>query len=189
MRRKRRWCFLLLFFLFPCAVLAEEVPPPNFKVTNEMIYRELLELKLHQARMEERFEERFKAFDEKFKALDEKFKAFDEKFKAFEEKFKAFDEKFNTINERFKTIEAKIEANARAIEANARAIDRQTNIFLAIFGALIALLVFVIGFAIWDRRAAVRPLREEVERIKGALREYSEREGRLAEVLRHFGLL
>jgi len=182
MRRKRRWCFLLLFFLFPCAVLAEEVPPPNFKVTNEMIYRELLELKLHQARMEERFEERFKAFDEKFKALDEKFKAFDEKFKAFEEKFKAFDEKF-------KAIEAKIEANARAIEANARAIDRQTNIFLAIFGALIALLVFVIGFAIWDRRAAVRPLREEVERIKGALREYSEREDRLAEVLRHFGLL
>jgi len=160
-----RRVFLLgsvVFFLSVSPVLAgdESVPPPNFRVTNEMIYRELMEIKLRQARMEERFEERFKAFDEKFKVFDEK----------------------------FKVLEAKIEANARAIEANARAIDRVSDIFLAIFGALIALLIFVIGFAIWDRKTTVKPVRDETERIKAVLKEYGKKEPKLAEILRHFGL-
>ena len=82
---------------------------------------------------------------------------------------------FNRIDSQFNRIDSQF--------------NRIINIFVAIFGGLIVLIIFVIGFAIWDRKTTVKPIEKKEEKIEKVLIEYSKQEPRLASVLRNFGLL
>ena len=59
---------LLLLSFLPAAVGAKTLPP-NFKVTNEMIYQKLIEIEKRQVV----FEERFKQIDRRFEQVDKRF--------------------------------------------------------------------------------------------------------------------
>jgi len=66
---------------------AISVPMPNFKVTNEMLYRELMEIKLKLAQ-----------HDEKFKSIDQqRFEAIDRRFEAIEQRFDEIDAQFDRL--------------------------------------------------------------------------------------------
>jgi len=66
-------------------------------------------------------------------------------------------------------------------------------ILASVFGGLVAV---TIGFAIWDRRTALSPalrrsgeLEEREERVERVLRELAQEDPKVAEALRHAGLL
>jgi len=100
-------------------------------------------------------------------------------------------------------VEAKIEAIDKRFEAIDRRFDdmqKQTDRLSAIFTAIV---VAVIGFAIWDRRTMIRPFEKKVKVIEDeiaenrsklhtlleALRTLSKKNEDVAEVLKRFNLL
>lgn len=75
-------------------------------------------------------------------------------------------------------------------------VDGLVNIILGGFGVVFAGIFALIGFVLWDRRTALAPairknqeLEERELRLEKALREYAQREPKLAEILRSMGIL
>jgi len=76
-----RFFILLIALIFPLSVYS--APPPNFKVTNEMIYQKLIEIEQKQAV----FDERFKQIDKRFEQIDKRFEAIDKRFEDMNRRF------------------------------------------------------------------------------------------------------
>ena len=66
--------FLLIGLLL--SSVAYSAPPPDFKVTNEMIYQKLIEIERRQAI----FDERFKQIDKRFEQIDKRFEDINKRF-------------------------------------------------------------------------------------------------------------
>ena len=138
-----RWKFIVLTVLFlsflPFRVKSETLPP-NFKVTNEMIYQKLIEMEKRQAV----FEERFKQIDRRFEQIDRRFEQID----------KRFEELRADMNKRFEQIDKRFDDMNRRFDEMSHHLDVITGIFTT-------LTVFVIGFAYWDRRTIVSKAKDE----------------------------
>ena len=64
------------------------------------------------------------------------------------------------------------------------------------FGILIALMLFLFGYIVWDRRTALNPIQhktmsldERVNKIEFVYRQQAQKDPGFAEILRHAGLL
>ena len=102
-------------------------------------------------------------------------------------------ERLTRLEEGQKNILREIDKRFEAID---KRFDQLINIFIGMIAAFAGIVAVTIGFAIWDRRTALAPairrsreLEERQERIEKALRDFADREPRLAEALRHAGLL
>uniref|UniRef100_A0A7C4XF48 Uncharacterized protein n=1 Tax=candidate division WOR-3 bacterium TaxID=2052148 RepID=A0A7C4XF48_UNCW3 len=92
------------------------------------------------------------------------------------------DKRFESIDKRFESIDKRF--------------DQLTNLMIGIVAAFAGIVAVTIGFAIWDRRTALTPvirmtqnLEEKQSLIEKALRELALKEPKVAEVLKHIGLL
>lgn len=106
-----------------------------------------------------------------------------------EAKIEAIDKRFEDINKRFEDISKRFED-----------MQKQTDRLSAIFTALV---VAVIGFAVWDRRTMVRPFEAKVKKIEDdiaenrsklhslieAFKDLSKTDEKAAEILRKFNIL
>ena len=93
-------------------------------------------------------------------------------------KFEALDTKFGAIDTKFEAIDSKIE-----------------TLYWG-FGILIALMLFLFGYIIWNRRTALNPvqnktlsLEERMSKIEFTFREQAKKDPGFAEILRNAGLL
>jgi len=167
-----RFFILLIVLIFPLSVYS--APPPNFKVTNEMIYQKLIEIEQKQAV----FDERFKQIDKRFEQIDKRFEAID---KRFEDMNKRFAELRDDMNRRF---------------------DQLYTFLWIITGIFTAVMVGTLGFAYWDRRTIIaeakRQTLEELERdvkpeklrkLLNVAREYAKENEKFREILKKEGLL
>jgi len=91
----------------------------------------------------------------------------------------------NEMDAKFETIEVKIQA-----------LDAKIDYVFWLLGAVFALMLFMLGYMIWDRRTALNPIRMDVEQLKREnenmktiLRTYSEKIPQLREILRNAGIL
>lgn len=82
------------------------------------------------------------------------------------------------------------------VEGIEKRIDDLRVFMLWGFGILFGGMGILIGFVIWDRRTALAPavrkyreLEEREERMERALKELAEKDPKVAEVLKHVGLL
>jgi len=73
-------------------------------------------------------------------------------------------------------------------EMNAR-FDQLFNFLWAIIGIFTAMMVSVFGFAFWDRKLSMRPMKEEQRKMMLVLHEYADHQPRLREILKNAGLL
>jgi len=130
-----------------------------------------------------RVEERLTRLEEGQKAIlremDKRFEAMDKRFEAMNDKM---DKQFEAMDRRFEAMDAKIDLLA---------------------GIFTAIVVSVIGFAIWDRRTMIRPFEIKVKSIEKEISETRDRQqglieaflvlGRrdeqVAEILRRFHLM
>ncbi len=93
-----------------------------------------------------------------------------------------FDSKFEAINERF--------------DYQQQQINDLKNMFYWGFGIVIALIIFLLGYIIWDRRTALIPVREKTfdvseknKLLLKILKEYSQKQPELAKIMKLHGLL
>ncbi|MFZ4521935.1 MAG: hypothetical protein ACOYNC_09525 [Bacteroidales bacterium] len=73
-------------------------------------------------------------------------------------------------------------------EMNSR-FDQLFNFLWAIIGIFTTMMVSVFGFAFWDRKLSLAPMKRENLRTLNALREYAEHQPKLREILKNAGLL
>ncbi len=99
-----------------------------------------------------------------------------------EAKLEEIDKRFDQIDKRFESIDKRF--------------DQLTNLMLGIVAAFAGIVAVTIGFAIWDRKTALTPvvrmhrqLEDRQSLIEKALRELATKEPKVAEVLKHVGLL
>jgi predicted nuclease with TOPRIM domain len=180
------YLLFVLLILFPLDSSTAKTPPPNFKVTNEMIYQQLMELREEHAV----FREKFNGIERRFEEIDKRFEQIDKRFDNFR----------NDINKRFEQIDRRIselreDTNKRFDDMNKR-FDELNHHLDVITGIFTSLVVFVIGFAYWDRRTIISKAKEEtIKEIENsgklitALREKAKADKELAKILKELGLL
>jgi len=93
-------------------------------------------------------------------------------------------------------IEEGLKAVNQRIDSVEKRIDGLQGLMQVLIGAVIAQTIAVVGFVLWDRRTALSPairknkeLEEREDKIEKALREFAQKEPRLAEILKNYGLL
>jgi len=104
------------------------------------------------------------------------------------------DKRFEQVDKRFDTMQHNMDNRFDSI---GKKIDQLVLLMTAIVGAFAAIVAITIGFAIWDRRTAVRPLQaqirllenEKVEKMRKVMLAYAKENKDWAAVLRNFGPL
>ena len=104
------------------------------------------------------------------------------------EKLIQIEEKLNSTNERITSLEKQMNIK---FESQQGQIDDLKIMFRWGFSILITLMLFILGYIIWDRRTALNPIRKmveqdriEVEKIKSVLKEMGESDQKIAEILK-----
>jgi len=92
--------------------------------------------------------------------------------------------------QKVEALDAKIDSKVDALrsEMNSR-FDQLFNFLWAIIGIFTAMMVSVFGFAFWDRKLSLAPMKIENAKTLQALRDYAEHQPRLREILKNAGLL
>ncbi len=185
-----------LFVFTECAFSVETAP----RISDREIIESLAELKAGQAALNKRIDDQNssidKRFDEQNKTIALRFDVIDQRFKAVDQRFEAVNQRFDAVNQRF--------------EDQIHSIDNLRNTNLAMFGAILSVVVAIFGYIIWDRRTMLKPLTDRMEtmeknlvqeldlthedgskitRLVAALRELAKEDQKVAAVLRSFSLL
>jgi hypothetical protein len=111
-----------------------------------------------------------------------------------EQKIEALNVKIDTkvdgiqteMNARFSAVDKQFEGFRS--EMNAR-FDQLFSFLWAIIGIFTTMMVSVFGFAFWDRKLSLAPMKRENLKTLNALREYAEHQPKLREILKNAGLL
>ncbi|PXF52166.1 MAG: hypothetical protein C4B57_11340 [Deltaproteobacteria bacterium] len=111
-----------------------------------------------------------------------------------DKRFEQVDKRFEQVDKRFDVMQHNMDNRFDSIE---KKIDQLVLLMTSMVGAFAAIVAITIGFAIWDRRTAVRPLQaqiwllenEKVEKMRKVMLAYAEKNKDWAAVLRSFGLL
>ncbi|QEP43452.1 hypothetical protein D5085_10130 [Ectothiorhodospiraceae bacterium BW-2] len=208
---------------------ALEVAP---RLTDREIIESLADLRSDIARVDQRFD----AVDQRFEAVNQRFEAVNQRFDAVDQRFDAVNQRIDSLEkqtvERFDAMEKQTNARFDAMEkqtaerfdamekqTNARfdAIDQRFEQMNAQFDKLWNLMLVIIagvfgliGFVVWDRKTALKPLEQRLERLEmslqqdfeiqhrqgskmtrliNALKELAQSDPKLQGVLRSFSLL
>jgi hypothetical protein len=100
-----------------------------------------------------------------------------------EQKLEALDAKIDS-----KVDGLRLEMNARFENMDKR-FDQLFSFLWAIIGIFTTMMVSVFGFAFWDRKLSLAPLKRENVKTLNALRDFAEHQPRLREILKNAGLL
>jgi hypothetical protein len=92
--------------------------------------------------------------------------------------------------QKVEALNAKIDMKVDGLrsEMNTR-FDQLFGFLWAIIGIFTTMMVSVFGFAFWDRKLSLAPMKRENLKTLNALREYAEQQPKLREILKNAGLL
>ncbi len=184
MFQKISMIFLFVIMLvLPCAASGGVEVAP--RIADREIVESLVELKAQQKALSQRMDDMNKRMDDMNKRMDDI--------------MTTINNRFDSINNRFESIDSRFESI--------------TNLMVAMFGSVMALIIALVGYMIWDRRTAQKPLRKKMadledysrqvykhldinnpagsvtDRLVAAFRELAKTDEKVAEVLRSFSLL
>jgi len=100
-----------------------------------------------------------------------------------EQKVEALDAK---IDSKVDGLQSEMNSRFEAIDAR---FNQLFNFLWAIIGIFTAMMVSVFGFAFWDRKLSLVPMKIENAKTLQALRDFAEHQPRLREILKNAGLL
>ena len=171
--------------------------------------------------VDRRFEEvgrRFETVDQRFEAVDQRFEAVDQRF---EEMQNNIDQRFEGVNQRFDAMQTNIDQGFDAVDQRFSSMDQRfsslehtfdrrftflENLIMVVIAGIFGL----IGYIVWDRKTALRPVETRLIRLESelhrdlelqheegslltrlvkVLREMARNDERLANVLRNFSLM
>jgi len=100
-----------------------------------------------------------------------------------------------TVDDRDRIIrtEQKVEVVKTEMTARFESVDKRFdqlfNFLWAIIGIFTAMMISVFGFAFWDRKLSLAPLKKEDQRILAVLVDFAKTQPKLLESLKNAGLL
>ena len=177
------FCGGLLWIIGTAPAVAYDTAP---RISDREIIESLTELKQGHKSLNQRIDDMNQSINQRFDAID---KRFDEMTQSSNKKF---DEMTQNFNQRFKEMHSMI---------------------LTLFTSVMALVIAMIGYMIWDRKTAQKPFKHQLDhlenqfstmeshldmknpsgpviaRLLASLRKLAETDGKVAEVLRSFSLL
>jgi hypothetical protein len=116
-----------------------------------------------------RTEQKLEAVDAKIDAKVDGLKAeMNTRFEGVDKQFKSIDQRFDAFDKRF---------------------DQLFNFLWAFIGIFTAMLVSVFGFAFWDRKLSLAPIKKDNLKTLNALRDFAENQPKLREILKNAGLM
>ena len=89
------------------------------------------------------------------------------------------------MNIRFESIDVRFKSIDRRFDAQQKQLDNIFTLMLFLLGGIMGL----IGFVIYDRRTAIKPVQREQELIINVLKEYSKKNSDLKEILKKAGIV
>jgi len=98
--------------------------------------------------MNQRFEGMQREMNQRFEAIDKRFEAIDKRFEGLQRE----------MNQRFKSMQREMNQRFLALE---KRIDTLDNYFLALLAAIVALM----GYIIWDRKTAFENIYKKIEAL------------------------
>lgn len=93
--------------------------------------------------------------------------------------------RFESIDIRFESVDTRFESVDRRFDAQQKQLDNIFTLMLFLLGGIMGL----IGFVIYDRRTAIKPVQREQEAIIKVLTEYSQNNNDLKEILKKAGII
>ena len=180
--KKQTYLLILALFLFSQSIYAVEVAP---RISDREIIESLAELKAGQKVINGRFE----SIDKQFESIDKQFESIDKRFESID---KRFDQQNQIMNQRFDDIH--------------QLIDKIWTLMMVVIAGIFGL----IGYIVWDRKTALKPLEKRLEaferdvqhdlelrhengslltRLVKSLQELAKQDEKVAVVLRNFSLL
>ncbi len=93
--------------------------------------------------------------------------------------------RFESVDKRFESIDKRLDSvNARINDVRDQ-MGFMTTLLIFILGAMMSL----IGFVIYDRRTAIKPVQRKQDILEDVLVEYSKKDPKLRDVLKNAGIL
>jgi len=108
-----------------------------------------------------------------------------EKLIRLEEGQKALNARFDDVNRRIDDTNRRFDDVNRRIDDTNQRIDDLKGLLYVILAGMFAL----VGFVIWDRRTALAPAIRRTTILEDALKEFAKKDPKMAEVLRHLGIM
>ena len=98
------------------------------------------------------------------------------------------DDRDRIIRTEQKVESLQLEMNSR-FEAMDKRFDQLFNFLWAIIGIFTTMMISVFGFAFWDRKLSLAPLKKQDQKILTVLVDYAKTQPKLSEILKNAGLL
>lgn len=102
----------------------------------------------------------------------------------------------NGLRNEMNSLRNEIDARFEALDMRFNAMESKIDSIFWILGVVVALIIFMLGFIIWDRRTTLAPVKYEIEELKQAnekvkdiFRKQAESQPKLIEILKNAGIL
>src|SRR5665647_2254760 len=100
------------------------------------------------------------------------------------------------LEAKMEALESKMDSQESKMDVKFEAVNARIDYLFWLQGVIVALILFMLGYMIWDRRTALQPALEKASdanekstTLIQTLREYSKKHADLAEILRTHGIL
>jgi hypothetical protein len=93
------------------------------------------------------------------------------------------------MNARFESVNKQFVSVDHRFEAMDKRFDQLFSFLWAIIGIFTTMMVSIFGFAFWDRKLSLAPLKKEDQRIVAVLVDFAKTQPKLNEILKNAGLL
>jgi len=106
--------------------------------------------------------EMLRSLDKRMAVLEATLKEFKE---SVEKRFEQIDKRFEQIDKRFEQIDKRFEQVDKRFEQADRRMDSIMTVIQMLAGIFTAMTITTIGFAIWNRRSALRPVEQRLTEV------------------------
>ena len=112
-----------------------------------------------------------------------------EKLIRLEEGQKALNARFDDVNGRFNDVNGRFNDVNRRIDDVKCSLGGRIDDLKGLLYVILAGMFALVGFVIWDRRTALAPAIRRTTILEEALKEFAKKDPKMAEVLRHLGIM
>ncbi|VFM95974.1 MAG: Maltoporin N-terminal extension [Candidatus Kentron sp. G] len=160
MRIKPIAAFLIAVSTISGSAAAVDVSP---RISDREIIERLTRLEEGQRAMREYIDQRFSAVDERFSSIEQRLSAVEQRLSAMEQRFSAMEQRFSAMEQRFPAMEQRFSTMQAHSEQRFSSLDKRMDAQWQLTLVLITAIFGLIGFVVWDRKTAFKPLEERVE--------------------------
>ncbi|WP_080799379.1 hypothetical protein [Desulfamplus magnetovallimortis] len=160
----QRYCnsisIFILMLLSSVSVYGYEIAP---RISDREIVESLAEIKQGQIHLSQRIDAVNQRIDDQIHSVDKRFEGIDKRFEAIDKRFEAIDKRFESLEKRIDSMAASMEKRFDDIDQR---FESMQELILTLFGSTMAVVMAMLGYMIWDRRSAQKPMYEKFRHLE-----------------------